>query len=303
MKIVVCGSMLFAKTMVNVKKKLEEKGHKVIVPWGVEDFLEGSAWLKEREAKNWEPMEGAKRKMKHNLIKGYYDEIKESDAILVINEEKNSIQNYIGGNTFLEMGFAHVLGKKIFCLNPLPEELKIFYQELIAMQPVILNGDMNRIEGIETKQGCDNKSVGILVWQNDKLLLIERKKFPFGFAPPSGHVDEHGSFEQAARNELKEEVGLDAIDLKLIKEGRKDNPCRRGSTWHYWKIYQAETEGELKPSQEETKQAGWYSKDELKRLANRTEDYLAGTIKEDEWQSQPGLEPVWYDWLKEIKVV
>ena len=65
----------------------------------------------------------------------------------------------------------------------------------------------------------------------------------------------------------------------------------------------AETEGELKPSQEETKQAGWYSKDELKQLAKKAEDYLAGTIKEDEWQNQPGLEPVWYDWFKELKII
>jgi len=31
-------------------------------------------------------------------------------------------------------------------------------------------------------------------WQNDKLLLIERKKFPFGFAPPAGHVDGDADF-------------------------------------------------------------------------------------------------------------
>jgi len=44
----------------------------------------------------------------------YYEIIKECDAILVLNLEKNKIKNYIGGNTFLEMGFAHVLNKKIY---------------------------------------------------------------------------------------------------------------------------------------------------------------------------------------------
>ena len=45
---------------------------------------------------------------------------------------------------------------------------------------------------------CDHTSVGILVWKDSKLLLIERKNFQFGFAPPAGHLD--GDFyEEAAK--------------------------------------------------------------------------------------------------------
>ena len=151
---------------------------------------------------------------------------------------------------------------------------------------------------------CDHTSVGIHVWRDDKLLLIERKKFPFGFAPPAGHVDNRPSFEVATKEELEEEVGLRVKNLKLIFEGRKDNPCRReGGTWHYWKIYNAEVEGEIQRSLEETKQAGWYSKEEIGGLANRTEQYLAGKTSEDEWQKSPGLEPVWYEWMKELKII
>ena len=71
------------------------------------------------------------------------DEIAGADAILVINNEKNGIKNYIGGNTFLEMGFAHILGKKIYCLNSLPEEQSHIYQELVALQPIIINNDFS----------------------------------------------------------------------------------------------------------------------------------------------------------------
>ena len=67
----------------------------------------------------------------------------------------------------------------------------------------------------------------MLVWRDGKLLLIKRARPPYGFAPPAGHVDTHSSFEVAARKELKEEVGLDTESIKLIVEGRKDNPCRR----------------------------------------------------------------------------
>ncbi len=38
---------------------------------------------------------------------------------------------------------------------------------------------------------CDNKVVGIIVLRDNKMLLIERKKFPFGFAPPAGHLDDN----------------------------------------------------------------------------------------------------------------
>lgn len=86
-------------------------------------------------------------------------------------------------------------------------------------------------------------------------------------------------------------------------EGRKENPCRRGSKWHYWKIYEVETIGDLKRSENETKQAGWYSKSDLLALAQKTEKYLLGKISEQEWEKYPGLELVWYEWLRQLKVI
>lgn len=163
---------------------------------------------------------------------------------------------------------------------------------------------MNKEKKEQEIKKCDHTSVGIHVWQDDRLLLIERRKFPFGFAPPAGHVDESPSFEAAAKKELEEKVGLQVKSLKLIHEGRKDNPCRREKgTWHYWKIYNVEAEGETQRSLEETKQAGWYSRKEIESLAKRTEEYLFGEISEDEWRKSPGLEPVWYKWMKELKII
>ena len=151
---------------------------------------------------------------------------------------------------------------------------------------------------------CDHTSVGMLVWKEDKLLLIERKKFPFGFAIPAGHVDEDKSFEDAATRELKEEVGLDTTDLKLIIEGKKENSCRReGGTWHLWKIFEIATSGNLRPSMEETKKVGWYSKNEINKLADRTKKYINKEVSEEEWESNPGLELVMYNWFKELKII
>jgi len=151
---------------------------------------------------------------------------------------------------------------------------------------------------------CDHTSVGMLVYKSEDLLLIERRLYPSGFSPPSGHVDGDASYEFAASRELQEETGLHAINLELIKEGRKGNPCRReGGTWHYWKIYRAEVEGEIVRSLSETKSAKWYNPEEIKKLYYRTSLYLEGKVSEGEWQRSPGIEPVWHEWLNELHML
>ena len=150
---------------------------------------------------------------------------------------------------------------------------------------------------------CDHTSVGMLIWRDGRLLLIERKKGVLGFAPPAGHVDQHGSYEDAARQEVLEEVGLTTPSIELLIEGRKDNLCRReDGSWHYWKIYKVEATGEIVRSEDETKQVGYYSPEELERLAQKTEAFKRGEIDSATWAASPGLEPVWYEWLQELNL-
>ena len=151
---------------------------------------------------------------------------------------------------------------------------------------------------------CDHTSVGMLVRKDDMLLLIERARFPFGFSIPAGHVDDDASFEKAAMRQVQEEVGLDATGLTLVAEGRKENVCRReNGTWHYWKLYAVHAEGEMKGSIEETKQAGWYSKAEIGRLAQKTEAYQNGEVTEEQWKQNPGIVPVMYEWFVTLKII
>jgi len=156
---------------------------------------------------------------------------------------------------------------------------------------------------LKTKK-CDHTSVGMFVWNDGKLLLIERKRFPFGFAVPAGHVDGDASFEIAAVRELGEEVSLKALDLELILDIRKDNPCRReDGTWHHWKLYKVNVSGELSRSLGETKQARLFTVDQIKDLSKRTEKYMRKEISEDEWEKSPGLEPVMYELFKELNII
>lgn len=136
MKIIICGSISAAEDILSIKKVLEEKGHTVEIPEGVKHIHE---W----EGTDAPSSEKADRKIKNDLIRGYYEKMKEYDTVLIVNPEKKGIPGYIGGNTLIEMAFAHVLNKKLYCLNALPD--MSYASEMIAMQPIILHGDVEEI--------------------------------------------------------------------------------------------------------------------------------------------------------------
>jgi hypothetical protein len=74
----------------------------------------------------------------------HYRNILASDAILVVNFEKNGIKNYIGGTVLMEMGQAYGNRKKIFFLNGMPAGLP-YMDEIEAMDPVCLDGNLAAI--------------------------------------------------------------------------------------------------------------------------------------------------------------
>lgn len=57
-------------------------------------------------------------------------------------------------------------------------------------------------------------TVDIIIEIDGKIVLIERKNPPHGWALPGGFVDYGESFEQAALREAKEETGLEVKDLQ-----------------------------------------------------------------------------------------
>jgi hypothetical protein len=142
MKITICGSMSAAKKMYEAYRILTNKGHQVFLPEFVIEYVNGNlGW----ELGTLSREEGAEKKKKHDLIRKHYYKIQKSDAILVVNEEKNGIKNYIGANTLIEMAFAYVLNKKIYLSNDLPD-FEYLLEEVKAMEPIILNGDLNKIQ-------------------------------------------------------------------------------------------------------------------------------------------------------------
>lgn len=81
---------------------------------------------------------------KGRMIRMQEENVRRNDAVFVLNIEKNGQKNYIGGATFLEIAKAFELNKKIFLFNPIPDS--IFKDELIAMNPILINQDLSLVK-------------------------------------------------------------------------------------------------------------------------------------------------------------
>ncbi|HAV11037.1 MAG TPA: hypothetical protein DCX32_00600 [Candidatus Moranbacteria bacterium] len=129
-----------------------------------------------------------------------------------------------------------------------------------------------------------HKSAGAII-KNDKgkILMLERTKFPFGWACPAGHVDEGEKPEDAMVREVWEETGLSVKEYELLfHEFVEWNECSRGVRGHDWSLFEAiEWEGEA-VSNSESKNMKWVGVDEIKGLE---------------------LEPVWKYWFEKLKII
>lgn len=136
MKIGVVGSMQFAEKLVLYRDKLKKLGHDSFLT----DLHVGFHGKTDTEKEKLK----LKQKYHNDAIREFWRAMQRADGILVLNFDKCGIKNYIGGNTFLEMGFAHILNQKIFLLNPIPDT--IYTTEIIAMKPIVINGDLSKIK-------------------------------------------------------------------------------------------------------------------------------------------------------------
>ena len=146
MRITICGSIAFYQKMIELAKILEDLGHAVLLPpfeiadgagnaMSVEKYYELRKGGGDKELWVWDAKEKAMR--------DHFEKVLKSDAILVLNYQKNNIDGYVGANTFLEMGLAFHNRKKIFLLNKIPN--MSYSEEILAMKPILINNDLTQI--------------------------------------------------------------------------------------------------------------------------------------------------------------
>jgi hypothetical protein len=144
MKVVICGSINFPEKMKEVEQELKQRGHEVVIPCtislnNIQSFDDA------------QKLKGSKEyleKLKIERTKAHFNEIRNGDAILVVNVEKRGIPNYIGGATLSEIMFALYFDKKIFLLNPIPthEKLAFFVDEVEGVHPIVINGNLDLVK-------------------------------------------------------------------------------------------------------------------------------------------------------------
>lgn len=137
MKIGVAGSMQFTEEMMRICEVLEKMGHTTFMSKFKDAYVGKTDEEKE--------VQKLKDKYTNDAIREFWKPMQDADALVVVNLDKHGIKNYIGGNSFLEMGFAHVLNQKLFLLNPIPD-MPYYGTEIIAMNPVVLNGKLEDIK-------------------------------------------------------------------------------------------------------------------------------------------------------------
>lgn len=135
MRIFVCASRSSYGEIARVCEELERRGHVTTPPNNYDDSS--------REDRVRAEGDEAYREWKASMLRLQIEKVQANDAVLVVNADKGSDRNYIGGATFLEIFKAWELGRRVYLLNPIPAG--IFGDEIAAMQPQVLHGDLGAI--------------------------------------------------------------------------------------------------------------------------------------------------------------
>lgn len=145
--ITVCASCAFYRKVNDIKDALEPMGFEVLVPKLALEMKKNDDYEVDHY-KTWfaDPNDYHK---KAALIHGHFDEVDKADAVLVVNEEKKGIKNYIGGNVLMEMALAFHARKPIFILNEVPEGSST-EEEIRGMLPVLLHGKIKDLPKLWT---------------------------------------------------------------------------------------------------------------------------------------------------------
>jgi hypothetical protein len=136
MRVAICASMAFSERMIAVQQELERMGHETEISRFAALYAGKSPVEKERLTLH--------DKNESDAIREFWEKIRRSDAILVLNYDRKGVKNYVGGNTLMEIGFAHVLHRRIFLLNDIPD-IDFYKSEIEACKPIILDGDLAKI--------------------------------------------------------------------------------------------------------------------------------------------------------------
>ena len=127
-RIVICGSISHYPSLVECGFRVAALGFLAVLPPSDDEFLARAGMTP--------------NDLKKSLSLKHFDEItnSETSAILVVNNPKRGLENYIGPNAFAEVAVAVSARKAVFLLHEIFEP---YEEELIAWGAVPLGGQID----------------------------------------------------------------------------------------------------------------------------------------------------------------
>ena len=141
--ITICSSVSFYKQVIEVRDTLKKMGFRVLVPLTA-GKMERTGDFRVETYKTWFS-DPRNYKRKTFLTKHHFNKVARGHAVLVANYEKKGIPGYIGGAVLNEMAIGFYLGKPIYILNSVENNVN-YLEEILAMQPTIVHGDLGKIK-------------------------------------------------------------------------------------------------------------------------------------------------------------
>ena len=133
--------MTFYRELVDIEKQLKEKGFTVQIPVSAQIMKEKNDFDVSHFKGSLSEQTDEKRAQ---FIRTNFQNIAESDSILVINDKKNGVKGYIGPNVLMEIGLAFYLKKKIYIWNPIEKDAS-YEEELRIFGVMYINKNLDRI--------------------------------------------------------------------------------------------------------------------------------------------------------------
>lgn len=130
--------MNFYPKLIEIQSELVKRGLEVEIPISAKMMIETGSF---------DPNDFKGKYTNHeksNFFRDNMMRMKDCDAIIVINEEKNGISGYVGTSVLMEIGIAFYLNKKIFLWNPLPSDAT-YKPEIDAFGAIVINQDLSNI--------------------------------------------------------------------------------------------------------------------------------------------------------------
>ena len=137
MRVVLSGSMRHEAAIAAVASVLARRGHDVHVPAPTPPGVDPQRLDAQGQVA-----------LKAGFVADHLAAIRAADALLVVNVDTREARGYVGASALVELAFATALAVPTFLLHspgPQPHQL-----DVLALQPVILDGDPMGVESVTT---------------------------------------------------------------------------------------------------------------------------------------------------------